>query len=171
MPISKKPAKKKPVSRSVTLVKRKRREADKRANIDTVHRRVHQSLFNLHKMGPYLTDLLIYTSRGGKVDFTHQVPSDASLRDLRMLVRGTFERIEESIDLLRPYARKLYADSDAAFADLDGPKKTIDIVFDGPPGNQSGGFVEVERNGKSIRFGEWIRREDGYWVLRIPDPE
>ena len=30
-------------------------------------------------------------------------------------------------------------------------------------------FVEVENpEGKSISIGEWIEREDGYWVLRIP---
>lgn len=45
----------------------------------------------------------------------------------------------------------------------------IDIVFDGPPGPQSGRFVEVENEkGESISVGEWIERADGYWVLRIP---
>lgn len=50
-------------------------------------------------------------------------------------------------------------------------KEFIDIVFDGPPSHESGRFVEVEnREGKSIRFGEWIQRPDGYWVIRIrPD--
>lgn len=49
--------------------------------------------------------------------------------------------------------------------------KTIDIVFDGPPSHEAPRFVEIERDGKSIRIGEWIHREDGYWVLRIPDFE
>ena len=49
--------------------------------------------------------------------------------------------------------------------------ETIDIVFDGPPGPESGRFVEVERDGKSIRLGEWVQRRDGLWALRIPDPE
>lgn len=49
--------------------------------------------------------------------------------------------------------------------------KTIDIVFDGPPSHESGRFVEVERDGKSISIGEWQERKDGDWVLRIPDPE
>jgi hypothetical protein len=49
--------------------------------------------------------------------------------------------------------------------------KTIDIVFDGPPGHESGRFVEVERDDKSIRIGEWVKRADGYWALRLPDPE
>ena len=44
----------------------------------------------------------------------------------------------------------------------------IDIVFDGPPGHESGRFVEVEDvTGKSINAGEWLQRPDGYWVLRI----
>ena len=44
----------------------------------------------------------------------------------------------------------------------------IDVVFDGPPGHESGRFVEVENSeGISIRIGEWIQRPDGYWVLRI----
>ena len=46
----------------------------------------------------------------------------------------------------------------------------IDIVFDGPPSHESGRFVEVEdRFGRSINFGTWVEREDGYWVLRIED--
>lgn len=45
----------------------------------------------------------------------------------------------------------------------------IDIVFDGPPGPVAGRFVEVEdAEGKSICAGEWIKRSDGYWALRIP---
>lgn len=47
--------------------------------------------------------------------------------------------------------------------------KYIDIVFDGPPSHESGRFVEVEdETGKSINFGEWLKRPDGYWALRIP---
>jgi hypothetical protein len=48
----------------------------------------------------------------------------------------------------------------------------IDIVFDGPPGPEAGRFVEVEDHRRhSIKFGEWVQREDGYWVLRIDRPE
>jgi hypothetical protein len=44
----------------------------------------------------------------------------------------------------------------------------LDIVFDGPPSAVSGRFVEVEdAAGASVSCGEWIHREDGYWVLRI----
>jgi hypothetical protein len=44
----------------------------------------------------------------------------------------------------------------------------IDIVFDVPPGHETGLFVEIEdQEGRGIRFGEWHKRDDGYWVLRI----
>ena len=47
----------------------------------------------------------------------------------------------------------------------------IHIVFDGPPGPESGRFVEVETpSGRSIRAGIWKKRRDGYWVL-ILTPE
>lgn len=45
---------------------------------------------------------------------------------------------------------------------------TLDIVFDGPPGPESGRFVEVEIEGKGVRLGEWVEREDGLWALRLP---
>jgi len=44
----------------------------------------------------------------------------------------------------------------------------IDIVFDTSPKNNDYAFIEVEDpQGRSISIGEWIRRDDGYWVLRI----
>lgn len=48
------------------------------------------------------------------------------------------------------------------------PQGTIDIVFDGPPGPLPGRFVEAEVGGESVHAGEWVKRSDGYWVLRIP---
>lgn len=51
------------------------------------------------------------------------------------------------------------------------PSRFVDIVFDGPPSHESGRFVEVESPpGTSIRFGEWLQRDDGYWVLRFAAP-
>ncbi len=45
--------------------------------------------------------------------------------------------------------------------------KAMDIVFDGPPGPQSGRFIEVESPpGTSIKLGEWIELPP-YWVLRF----
>ena len=46
--------------------------------------------------------------------------------------------------------------------------ETVDFVFDGPPGPESGRFIEVETaDGASVSVGEWIKRDDGYWVLRV----
>lgn len=51
------------------------------------------------------------------------------------------------------------------------PEDFIDILFDGPPGHESGRFVEVENpHRRSIRVGEWVERDDGLWALRIPLP-
>lgn len=51
----------------------------------------------------------------------------------------------------------------------EGMKKSIRIVFDGPPDHNAGRFVEVEdENGKSIDVGEWVN-SDGYWYLVFPD--
>ncbi len=48
--------------------------------------------------------------------------------------------------------------------------KPINIIFDGPPSNVSGRFVEVEDDdGKSISIGKWVNRYDGYWALRITE--
>jgi hypothetical protein len=47
---------------------------------------------------------------------------------------------------------------------------SVDIVFDGPP-SACPVFIEVEDDQRrSIKLGEWVQRDDGYWVLRIPDP-
>ena len=48
----------------------------------------------------------------------------------------------------------------------------IDIVFDGPPGPECGRFVEVEDQlGRGMKLGEWLQREDGYWVIRVQRAE
>ncbi len=43
------------------------------------------------------------------------------------------------------------------------------IVFDGPPANESGRFIEVELNGAGVSFGEWQQNGD-YWELVLPEP-
>ena len=49
--------------------------------------------------------------------------------------------------------------------------KLIDIVFETDDTFGAGRFVEVEDvTGKSISVGEWVNREDGFTVLRIPTP-
>ncbi len=49
-------------------------------------------------------------------------------------------------------------------------KQAINVIFDGPPSHESGRFVEVETDdGKSINAGEWLKRPDGLWALRITE--
>ena len=50
----------------------------------------------------------------------------------------------------------------------DNFSEPINIVFDGPPGPVAGRFIEVETDeGFSVRVGEWVKRSDGWWSLRI----
>jgi hypothetical protein len=46
--------------------------------------------------------------------------------------------------------------------------KYLDIVFDSPgPGSEST-FVEIEDDtGKSVSFGKWVKRDDGYYAIRF----
>jgi len=47
----------------------------------------------------------------------------------------------------------------------------IDVVFDGPPGPEAGRFIECEdAEGRGVRVGRWIERDDGYWALRLNIP-
>ena len=48
--------------------------------------------------------------------------------------------------------------------------KPINIIFDGAPVHNAGHFVEVETDdGRSINAGQWIKRDDGTWALRITE--
>ncbi len=68
-------------------------------------------------------------------------------------LKRLFEEVEEREPTVRPPKAPDY----------------VDIVFTGPPGpDTEAHFVEVEDpRGYSMRLGEWLEREDGYWVLRI----
>lgn len=45
---------------------------------------------------------------------------------------------------------------------------SLDIVFTGMPGpDKECVFVEVERDGHSLKVGEWIEHIDGYASLRL----
>lgn len=45
---------------------------------------------------------------------------------------------------------------------------TICVIFDGPPGPESGRFVEVEtEEGNGISIGQWVQYPKGLWVLKI----
>jgi hypothetical protein len=49
-----------------------------------------------------------------------------------------------------------------------GSSDYIDFVVDGPPGPEAPKFVETEGpGGASIKCGDWIRKDDGWWALRI----
>jgi len=42
----------------------------------------------------------------------------------------------------------------------------LKVVFDGPPGAESGRFIEVEKeDGSSVNAGQWEELEDGTWAL------
>lgn len=59
--------------------------------------------------------------------------------------------------------------ADAAERASASSPEFVDIVFDGPPGPESGRFVECEDpQGRGMRAGEWIDRGNGLWALRIP---
>lgn len=59
------------------------------------------------------------------------------------------------------------------FYDVPDPEEypsngAVVLVFDGPPGHQSGRFIEAEdAQGRSIKAGEWRNRGDGTWELRL----
>lgn len=49
--------------------------------------------------------------------------------------------------------------------------KHINIVLSRPPGPDSD-FIECEDDsGCGVGGGEWIRRADGYWALRITEKD
>lgn len=75
--------------------------------------------------------------------------------------RQDLEDMLGEIKRLRGEVRRLRAG--LAVVDVD----VVDIVFDGPPGPEGPRFVEAERDGRSVRIGEWVDRGDGTWALRI----
>ncbi|MGN6590958.1 MAG: hypothetical protein ACTHKE_11770 [Sphingomicrobium sp.] len=93
--------------------------------------------------------------------------------------RAAFTRLQRDYDSLKSLCANAEVTAAEAQAELKkaraalatAPTKAtthIDVVFDGPPSAQAPRFVECEdSNGKSINVGEWVRRDDGYWVLRI----
>ncbi len=46
----------------------------------------------------------------------------------------------------------------------------MDVMFDGPPGPESGRLIEVHdaKTGESITWGEWLDNGDGTWSLIGP---
>ena len=57
---------------------------------------------------------------------------------------------------------------DAICKTVNQISQPLNVVFDGPPDHVSGRFVECETDdGKSVSAGEWIKRDDDLWSLRI----
>lgn len=97
---------------------------------------------------------------------------------------GTTDIYEVTVEVLARWqqARKEYLQARAALVgeiERQGwrapvhyggqPSSYVDVVFTGPPDVRPAEFVEVEdADRRSIRYGEWLQRDDGYWVLRIP---
>jgi hypothetical protein len=74
----------------------------------------------------------------------------------------TLDEIADELDVagFTDYAEVLRA--------LDHRTRQVDIVFNGAPGPDSGRFIEVEdMAGRSVRVGDWVQRDDGYWALRL----
>lgn len=48
-------------------------------------------------------------------------------------------------------------------------RRTLHVVFDGPPGEPGGSFVECQ-NAKGARVSNpaWFHRDDGFWALVVP---
>lgn len=49
--------------------------------------------------------------------------------------------------------------------------RTFDVVFDGPPGAESGRFVETEIGGSGVGVGEWEEGQNGLWYLRFTEDD
>ena len=87
----------------------------------------------------------------------------------------TYQSCDEHLPEMIDFSPELMAGLQIApiggeFAGSNAPTRTIrtvDIVFDGPPGHESGRFVEVENPDGTATpsIGTWLERGD-YWVLR-----
>ncbi len=134
-----------------------------------------KSPFNAHTAHP-----MLYEPTG-----TNLFDSEQATAMVRYMVNGLTSAAAESefawlIEAPGPrylMARKLVVAGMHEFVwtadhnEAEAMTQHIDIVFDGPPGPECGRFIEVEDDaGKSIKFGKWLQRADGYWVLRIPAP-
>ena len=96
---------------------------------------------------------------------------DEDRRSAEVLEAEVARLKDDNANWIREGAKAVLARPQPSAADVERAREYIDIVFDGPPSHESGRFVEVESPpGTSISFGEWVRRDDGYWVLRFPSP-
>jgi hypothetical protein len=79
--------------------------------------------------------------------------------------RGT---TEPSVNSKR--AMNSFTEHEELYMTQNKSTRAINIIFSGPPSPTPGLFVEVEDDeGRSIRCGEWLERDDGLWSLRISE--
>ena len=95
------------------------------------------------------------------LDFHGNACADASVE--RDLCDRCLNAIGESINTASERIKSGHVDAPAATATVN-----VDIVFDGPPSHESGRFVEVEVDGRSVGCGYWHERPDGLWALVVP---
>jgi hypothetical protein len=104
--------------------------------------------------------------------YSHSHSAAAEIQRLHSDVRALKENLVVERDGWKDIvdaARSERDEAHAQFAELRAKAETVDIVFTGRPGpGNECVFVEVERDGRSIRYGEWIDRPDGLAALRIP---
>ena len=97
----------------------------------------------------------------GERSMANMIPKHPSETWLVRIAQADAAMVQEAYWVLKASSEGLLDDNTI--------EKYVDIVFSGPPSHEAGRFVEVENaKGESIKFGEWIERDDGYWVLRIP---
>lgn len=86
----------------------------------------------------------------------------------------TIQNLRDVVEVLRMTDKIDYPEYLSIRDQLDSLEMTgyIDIVFDGEPGPEGPVLVETEdSNGNGIRLGDWVKRSDDYWVLRVPRQE
>jgi hypothetical protein len=131
-------------------------------------------LLILHNRLPYV---LFGRDEPAPPPWRYDVPTDAVRMAPAEPADWTIARVREALGTpdgraVSVHAREMAAERDEAraqLAELRAKAEPVDIVFtDRPgPGNECL-FVEVERDGRGIRYGEWIDRPDGMAALRIP---
>lgn len=124
--------------------------------------RDEDSIYYLDSLGPFCEDC---HDRLGA-----EVIANLGLTTLQHEVERQAAEVDELVTdngQLAKTCRKLRGEVER----LKASEQSYDIVFDGPPGPVAGRFVEVESPpGTGVSLGEWVERDDGYWVLRIDVP-
>ena len=96
----------------------------------------------------------------------HAERLEAALQEASELIHDLIDSGDGEVDRVQRLVRTALAPQPEA--PDDERAEALNVIFDGPPGPTAGRFVEVETDdGRSVRAGEWIKRDDGLWSLRI----